>query len=97
MFSMCYHGKVHSHLAARAAETRQRYDVFFLCGDEIPYDDTWDRSGPVNRRDFQVRIHSDLLQRGTPFQILEGPLDQRMATVAEGLDRYDKYGATGNE
>lgn len=28
---------------------------------DIPYDDTWDRSGDVNRRIFQKPIVSDLI------------------------------------
>jgi NadR type nicotinamide-nucleotide adenylyltransferase len=49
MFSLYYHGRAHPRLVELAGETLQRYDLFFLCGDEIPYNDTWDRSGSFGR------------------------------------------------
>jgi len=45
-FARYYHGTVSPRLAELAA---QRYDLVFVCDIDIPYDDTWDRSGEVNR------------------------------------------------
>ena len=53
MFSVYYHGYLLQELAdlARSAETR--YHLVFLCDTDIPYEDTWDRSGDTNRKEFQ--------------------------------------------
>ncbi len=85
MFARYYHGAALPRLAALADEARQRYDLFFLCGDEIPYAATWDRSGPVQRTEFQQQTRADLDRRGTPYILLTGPLPERMATVAAAL------------
>ena len=44
-----------------------RDDLAFLCDSDIPYDDTWDRSGAVNRDVFQKQIVADLISRKVPF------------------------------
>ena len=85
LFSLYYHGKAHPRLSALAAETRERYDLFFLCEDDIPYSDTWDRSGESNRRVFQKQIRADLIRRKIPFVSVAGTLDERVAFVADIL------------
>ena len=54
-FSLDYHGTAHPQLTALAAETLHRYDIFFLCQTDIPYDATWDRSGQTHRELFRAR------------------------------------------
>jgi HTH-type transcriptional repressor of NAD biosynthesis genes len=87
MFSHDYHGAAHRRLEALADAARHRYDVFLLCGDDIPYEATWDRSGEVHRADFQKRIRADLRQRGTPFIELRGTLEARIAAAKNILLR----------
>lgn len=91
MFSVYYHGEAHSRLIELAAETIHRYDLFFLCGTDIPYDDTWDRSGEMNRQLFQEQIEADLLQRNIPIISLTGSLSERMEKVSNTLAEFDKY------
>lgn len=91
MFSHHYHGKSHPRLTQLAKNTRHRYDLFFLCGDEIPYDDTWDRSGQTNRTTFQKQVREDLNQRKTSFIELEGSVDARMQIVMQILRGFDKF------
>lgn len=74
---------------ARQAETR--YDLVFLCGDDIPYDDTWDRSGDVQRKIFQRQIMADLIRRKVPFILLTGTLEERVAKVKNVLSHFRKY------
>ena len=88
MFSLHYHGSAAPRLTAMADQALQRYDLFFLCGDDIPYDDTWDRSGKVNRELFQQQIRADLVRRQTPFTELRGGLADRMAVVDFALRRH---------
>lgn len=96
LFSQYYHGKVHPRLEKLADDTRNRYDLFFLCGDDIPYDATWDRSGEANRTVFQKQIRADLLRRRIPFITLRGPLESRIKTVENILRGFDKFDSMGN-
>lgn len=85
-FSHYYHGRAKPELEQLAAETRDRYDLFFLCEPDIPYDDTWDRSGDVSREWMQQRTASDLLSRRIPFHRLTGSLESRCEYVAAILE-----------
>lgn len=96
MFSLSYHGKAAPRLAELADHARSRYDLFFFCGDDMPYDDTWDRSGPANRAVFQEQLRADLLRRGIPFIDLTGSLDARVQTVAQVLQDFDKFDSISN-
>lgn len=80
-FSNYYHDRAHPQLIALANEARQRYDLFFVCAPDIPYDDTWDRSGDANRMEMHRRIVGDLSARKTPFHLLTGSVDQRCKQV----------------
>lgn len=68
-----------------------RYDLVFLCDTDIPYDDTWDRSGDVNRKSFQKQIVGDLLARKIPFFVLSGNLETRIFKVKKILNKFHKY------
>jgi nicotinamide riboside kinase len=74
-----------------ADEALGRYDVVFLCDTDIPYDDTWDRSGEVSRELMQRRIVGDLLARKRPFHFLSGSLDARCEKVEQSLRWFRKY------
>jgi HTH-type transcriptional repressor of NAD biosynthesis genes len=85
MFSQYYHGAVSPKLATLAANCVGRYDVTLVCGDDIPYDDTWDRSGEVARTIFQKQIIADLTMRHIPYQLISGDIPTRIAQVAQIL------------
>lgn len=78
-------------LVELAQQAARRYDLVFLCDTDIPFDDTWDRSGDVNREVMQRRIVSDLVLRRIPYFIVRGDLEERIATVKRVLARYQKY------
>lgn len=84
-FSYYYHGDAMPQLEKLAAETRERYDLFFLCAPDIPYDNTWDRSGEANRAQMHRRITSDLVARKVPFHLLTGSLAERCKRVQQIL------------
>jgi HTH-type transcriptional repressor of NAD biosynthesis genes len=86
LFARYYHGGADPRLAARADQAVGRYDLVFLCGDDIPYDDTWDRSGDVNRTWFQQQVVADLKRRNRDFIHLAGSLEKRLDVVARTLD-----------
>lgn len=91
MFSMHYHKFAHSRLIELANLAQTRYDLVFLCDADIPYDDTWDRSGDVNREIFQKQIIGDLLARKIPFIVLSGDLETRAGKVKRILNEFQKY------
>ncbi|MFC1581193.1 AAA family ATPase [Thermodesulfobacteriota bacterium] len=90
-FARYYHGRVDPRLAALADRAITRYDLVFVCDINIPYKDTWDRSGEVNRAGFHRQVIGDLNQRKVPFIILRGTLEERFAHVRSALDHFRKY------
>lgn len=92
MFAMDYHGRAPELLTRIALENAQRYDLFFLCDDDIPYDDTWDRSGDQKRHFFHKQIIADLKTRRIPYITLRGSLKERMLKVDEVLAKFEPYG-----
>ena len=91
MFSLYYHNTVVPQLAELANRVALRYDLVFVCDVDIPYDDTWDRSGDVNRRIFQKQIINDLIIRKIPFFLVQGELETRVQYVKSVLEKYRKY------
>jgi NadR type nicotinamide-nucleotide adenylyltransferase len=90
-FARYYHGSVKPSLAALADKAVTRYDIVFVCDIDIPYDDTWDRSGEVNREVFQRQVIGDLNERKVPFIMLSGNLEERISRVGWVLSRFRKY------
>jgi HTH-type transcriptional repressor of NAD biosynthesis genes len=91
MFSMYYHEIAAPKLIEFANLAVSRYDLVFLCDIDIPYDDTWDRSGEVNRKVFQKQIIGDLLARKIPYFLLSGDLETRVNKVKNILAKFQKY------
>lgn len=91
MFSLDYHGFATPRLTELAEKCQSRYDIVFLCDDDIPYDDTWDRSGDVKRHVFQKKIVADLECRRMPYIVLSGSLEERMEKVDTVLAQYKPY------
>jgi len=95
MFSKSYHGEAFPKLAQLAEIAAKRYDLVFVCGDDIPYEDTWDRSGAVERQIFQKQIIADLKCRKIPYFYLSGSLVERASLVNEVLRKFKKYRSLG--
>ncbi|MFJ5765007.1 AAA family ATPase [Lysinibacillus sp. NPDC093210] len=92
MFALDYHGRAPELLTRIALENAQRYNLFFLCDDDIPYDDTWDRSGDQKRQIFHKQIIADLKERRIPYITLRGSLEERMHKVDEVLAKFEPFG-----
>lgn len=90
-FAVDYHGKAPELLTRLAWENSGRYDLFFLCEDDIPYDDTWDRSGDQKRHVFHKQIIADLKERRIPYISLSGTLEERMRKVEDVLAKFEPY------
>ena len=91
VFSKYYHNSIHDLLTRYAEQVQSRYDVVFLCDIDIPYDDTWDRSGEGNRSEFQKRIIADLGSRKFPYFVLKGSLEERIIFVKRVLNCFTKF------
>jgi len=92
VFAKDYHGNAGPVLTRLAMEAERRYDLFFLCDTDIPYADTWDRSGDQKRKWFQDQIVGDLAERRIPFFRLGGTLEQRVEKVDAVLRQHRKFG-----
>jgi HTH-type transcriptional regulator, transcriptional repressor of NAD biosynthesis genes len=90
-FSLYYHGRCDQRLDRLVDETYRRYDLFFLCEPDFPFDDTWDRSGEVSRLIFQRCIESDLIARKLPYIRLGGSVSQRIEKVCKVLESTRKW------
>jgi NadR type nicotinamide-nucleotide adenylyltransferase len=91
MFALAYHGAIAPRLAQLALEAHLRYDLILLCDSDIPYDDTWDRSGDQARQIFQKQIIADLHMRKLPYALISGTVDQRLQQVKLLLQKHRKY------
>lgn len=91
MYALDYHGRAPELLTRLALMNAQRYDLVFLCEDDIPYDDTWDRSGEQKRSVFHKRIIADLKERRIPYVSLRGSLEERMRKVDDVLASFVPY------
>lgn len=90
-FARSYHGSVLPRLAELAGHAATRYDLTFVCDADIPYDDTWDRSGDADRSAFQRQVLQDLGRHKMPYILLRGQLEARVGQVQAVLERFTKY------
>ncbi len=90
-FARRYHGNVEPLLSDLAHKAVKRYDLTFVCDIDVPYEDTWDRSGVFDRSAFQRQVLGDLAERKVPFIVLSGSIEQRAARVRSVLERFHKY------
>ena len=84
-FAMHYHQIALPELEQLAKACWQRYDLVVLCDDDIPYDDTWERSGDANRREFQAFNRQYLKKHGIKYILATGNIAQRKQTVLKSL------------
>ncbi len=96
LFALDYHHRSTSALDALAEHAATRADLILLCGDDIPYHDTPDRSGQVHRRAFQRRVVADLQTRRLRFDELRGSLTRRIDQATTIVRRFEKYGRIEN-
>jgi HTH-type transcriptional regulator, transcriptional repressor of NAD biosynthesis genes len=91
IFAHYYHNSTTPRLEELATRACGRYDLVFVCDADIPYDDTWDRSGDTNRLVFQKQVCADLILRKVPSFTLRGDLETRIEYVKSIVDRYQKF------
>jgi NadR type nicotinamide-nucleotide adenylyltransferase len=84
-FAMHYHQSALPELAQLATQCWQRYDLVVLCDDDIPYDDTWERSGDANRHEFQLFNRQYLKEHGIKHILVSGDIAHRKQMVLKSL------------
>ena len=84
-FALHYHQQALPQLTQLAQDCWQRYHLVVLCEDDIPYDDTWERSGDANRSEFQDFNRQFLQENKIKHTVASGCLEQRMQTVMAAL------------
>ena len=85
LFGTYYHDITDPRLDELADQSVNRYDLYLVCDIDIPYHDTWDRSGRVNRDIFQEWVIQDLMDRGVRYSVIRGSMDERIQQVADIL------------
>jgi len=90
VFSQYYHGDSLLGLSELSNETKGRYDLVILCGDDIPYDDTVDRSGETNRSDLQKSTIQELNEMGIKYHEVTGSIQDRISQVSRILETMTK-------
>jgi HTH-type transcriptional regulator, transcriptional repressor of NAD biosynthesis genes len=91
LFALHYHGTAEAQLERLAAQAAQRYNLVLVCGDEIAYDDTPDRSGPGVRAVMQRQLLAYLHMHNIPYYYLTGNLNERGAAALQILSTHTKY------
>ena len=93
LFSLDYHGSALEALEDLAKKAESRHDIIFVCDTDIPYDDTWDRSGDVKRKVFQQKIIEDLEARNLKYHMLLGTVAERIEQVSKVIaaPEYNKF------
>ena len=85
-FAIDYYGCALPELDKLADESKDRFDVVFLCADDIPFEDTWERSGDVKRKAFQDFITRQLHERDIAYTLITGSVDSRLKQVKAVLN-----------
>jgi HTH-type transcriptional regulator, transcriptional repressor of NAD biosynthesis genes len=84
-YAFRYHGHAHPELTRLARQAETRYDVTFVCGDEIPFVQDGTRLDESARGEMQRRLCDELDRRGVLWTRVEGPLALRTLRVGRVL------------
>lgn len=69
-----------------AQSPRWQNQQVFLCDDDIPFDDTWDRSGIASRAKLQALNKTLLAQYNIPYIVLSGKLNARFKQIQQHIE-----------
>lgn len=90
-FSQYYHNEIPDRLWNMARNTHQRYDIHIVCGTDVPYEDTEDRSGEANRQRLQRHTISLLEHFSIPYYIVNGNINERVDQVKNIISSGSKW------
>lgn len=81
-----YFGKASRALTEMFSGSQYRYSIYLLCAQDIPFDDTWDRSGPGSRKKLQ-QINLEILEKHKlNYSTISGNPTERVAAVNNILE-----------
>lgn len=85
-YALYYFGFASESLKKNVERSLYKYDHVFLCADDIPFDDTPDRSGPESRGRLQA-INQELLKKyGIFYTTVSGTVNERFLTVKKYVE-----------
>jgi nicotinamide riboside kinase len=87
-YARYYHGTVSALLEHIAASYHARDHFVVLCDTDIPFDDSWDRSGPGSREQLQDITREELRRRGLQYVLASGPTESRVTTILTSLTEW---------
>lgn len=87
-YARYYHGTVSALLEHIAASYHARDHFLVLCDTDIPFDDSWDRSGPGSRERLQDITREELRRRGLQYVLASGPTESRVTTILTSLTEW---------
>jgi NadR type nicotinamide-nucleotide adenylyltransferase len=92
-YSLYYFNNTSELLTDIFKNSLYKYKNVFLCDDDIPFDDSWDRSGPKSRNSIQKINKKILNQYDLKYTLLSGSIEKRLETVEKYLQRniYNEY------
>lgn len=80
-YAYYYFGKASRALERLVTTNLYKYKHVFLCDEDIPFDDTWDRSGYGSREKIQEINKSMLNKYGIQYSLLSGSIEDRYRGV----------------
>jgi NadR type nicotinamide-nucleotide adenylyltransferase len=80
-YALYYFGKASSVLIDILQSSLYKYTHLFLCDEDIPFDDTWDRSGPKSRAEIQNITKTVLEQNRLNYVAVSGSLEKRLEKI----------------
>lgn len=80
-YALYYFGKASQLLTDILQSSLYKYHHIFLCDKDIPFDDTWDRSGPESREAIQQINKMVLDDNKLKYTVLSGTPEERAETV----------------
>jgi len=92
MFSRLYHdGVIDPQLRDMMDACIPRYDIVFLCDDDIPFEPAPGRGDTTTRKTLQ-RMHESWLDRhNVPYYRLSGSVEERVEKAKRILDSHNKW------
>ena len=80
-----------AYLGSPASEfddlTARRYDLYLVCGLDVPFTHDGLREFEAQRRWMHERLLAHARESGSPWLVLEGAPDVRLAAASEAVDR----------
>jgi len=89
-YALYYFGEVSPILTNILLSSLYKYKYLFLCNEDIPFDNTPDRSGPESRNKIQ-NINKMVLERyKLKYTVLYGTLEKRIENIREHIKKGER-------